>query len=124
MTSAIESGRFQCSTFVITTKYVSDVHSIVKPIATPYAAASALLDWKPITRMAQPMPSQRLIDGTNTWPLYRCEVCCTSTRGARLSAIACSISVNVPEMSACDAMTVAIVARITIGISAHDGASA
>ena len=40
-------------------------------------------------------------------------------RGKRLSATACSVSVNAPEMSDCDAMTVAAVASATIGSSAH-----
>jgi hypothetical protein len=32
---------------------------------------------------------------------------------------ACWVTENAPEMTACDAMTVAAVARITIGIRAH-----
>jgi hypothetical protein len=37
--------------------------------------------------------------------------------------IAARDSENVPEMTACDAITVAQVARTTMGINAHDGAS-
>ena len=48
----------------------------------------------------------------------------TRTRGNRFSAIACSVNVNAPEISACEAMTVAAVARTTIGSSAQPGASA
>ncbi len=33
------------------------------------------------------------------------------------------VSENAPEISACEAITVAIVARTTSGIDAHDGAS-
>ncbi len=74
------------------------------------------------TSTAHPIATIRLIDGTKTCPLYRSDVCLTNTRGARLSAIACSTSVNVPEISAWDAMTVAAVARITSGMSAQPGA--
>ena len=36
---------------------------------------------------------------------------------------ACWVSENAPEMTACEAMTVAAAARITIGIRAHPGTS-
>jgi hypothetical protein len=45
-------------------------------------------------------------------------------RGESPSAIACAMSVNAPEISACEAMIVAIVATTTIGTSVTPGVSA
>ncbi len=45
------------------------------------------------------------------------------SRGQYPIWIAARVSENVPEMTACDAITVAQVASTTRGMSAHDGAS-
>ena len=44
-------------------------------------------------------------------------------RGQKPSWIACRVSENAPEITACDAMIVATVAMTTTGYSAHSGAS-
>ncbi len=68
-TRAVAATRFQFSTFVITTKYASDVHSMVNATASPYADARRSLERKPMTSTAQPIASAKFTDGTNTWPL-------------------------------------------------------
>ena len=44
-------------------------------------------------------------------------------RGMKPSRVACLATEKAPEMTACDAITVATVARITIGSCAHCGKS-
>ena len=51
-------------------------------------------------------------------------MCKTVMRGHKFKLIACSVKVNAPEISACDAITVASVASTTIGMRNGPGVSA
>ena len=49
-------------------------------------------------------------------------VCCTCKRGRNPSWITCLVTLKAPEIKACEAITVAAVARITRGSNAQSGA--
>ena len=53
--------------------------------------------------------------GTKICPSVSADVCTMATRGTKPSCTACCVSEKAPEMSACDATTVAAVAMSTIG---------
>ena len=59
--------------------------------------------------------------GTVIWPLTVFEVCSTRMRGIHPSLIACWATVNMPEITACEAMMVASVASTIIGTRSCDG---
>ena len=90
--------------------------------AIPYADARFVDDLNPNTRPSVASISSQLISGTYTCPFSCADVWRMSNRGAYPSCTACCVSENAPEMIACEAMTVAIVATTTSGYSAHDGA--
>ena len=59
------------------------------------------------------MNTSQFTIGTYTCPGSSAEVCSTRSRGSRSRCTAWRAMENAPEMVACDAMTVAAVARIT-----------
>ncbi len=78
---------------------------------------------KPITTRMIATSRKRLIQGTKIWPAVSSEVCLICMRGAKPSCTAWRVTENAPEITACDAMTAAAVARPIIGYSAQSGAS-
>ena len=65
----------------------------------------------------------QLTTGTYTCPISLDEVCRIRRRGRKPSATACRVTENAPEMTACDAITVASVASTTIGSCSMSGTS-
>ena len=64
-----------------------------------------------------------LTAGTKIWPISRSDVCSTRMRGRKPSCIAWLVIEYTPEITACDAITVAAVESTTIGSSAQSGKS-
>lgn len=69
-----------------------------------------------------PKNSAQLMIGTKIWPLSLSDVCRTLSRGMRPRCRACCDTEKAPEMTAWEAMTVAIVASTTIGSTSGWGA--
>ena len=69
------------------------------------------------------MKRPQLTTGTYTWPISRAEVCLIVTRGRNPRLTACRVTEKAPEITACEAITVATVARSTIGMRAQWGSS-
>jgi hypothetical protein len=83
------------------------VITIVIVTAIPYAAASALDDPKPMTiKMVATINAQFDLRDVDL-PISCDDVCSMSRRGAYPSWIACCVSENAPEISACEAMIAA-----------------
>ena len=78
---------------------------------------------KPRTIATTPMNSAALTPGAYTWPSSASEVWRIVSRGRNPSCTAWRVTENAPEMSACDAITVASVASSTIGMRAQCGIS-
>jgi hypothetical protein len=91
--------------------------------ATPYAGASAVEEPNPTTSTTTATARARLIPGRYTWRSWLRDVWRMLIRGRNPSWIACRVRLNAPEITACDAITVATVARTTIGTCAHAGTS-
>ena len=102
----------------------SVVTYIVPMTATPYADASALELWNASTNRITQTNRKPLAAGTKICPLASADVCSTRTRGNRSSWTASRVSENAPEMTACDAITVAAVDNSTRNDSVPSGASA
>ena len=62
-------------------------------------------------------PAMRLqfTNGTYTWPIVLCEVWRTCRRGRNPSWTLCRARENAPDMTACEAIMAANVARTTMG---------
>src|SRR5271167_4760785 len=104
-------------------KYISMVvSSMVDATAIPYAAARLSEDLKKTTRKKTAANSERLMNGTYTCPISCVDVWTIGMRGRNPSCTACLVMENAPEITACDAMIVAAVAKITSGTSAQPGA--
>ena len=76
---------------------------------------------KPITVAITSTISARLTQGRKICPIASREVCTTCMRGRKPSWIAWRVTVNAPEITACEAITVARVARPIIGYKAQSG---
>src|SRR3954462_3976051 len=98
------------------TKNVSSVStSIVAVTATPYAPASLEDEPKPTTAAITTAQSVQLTDGMYTCPTSRAEVCTIVMRGRKPSCTACLVREKAPEITACEAITVASVASAIMG---------
>ena len=97
---------------------------IVMVTAIPYAEVSAAELRKVSTKAITATAIRTLIAGTKICPDAVAEVCTTRNRGRRPSRPACWTALNIPEITACDAITVAAVARIVVGRVAQLGTRA
>ena len=90
----------------------------------PYATTRRDEDWKISTVAATPMNMISVITGTLICPRIVFEVWTIGRRGRSPICIACWASEYMPEITACEAITVATVASTTIGSISPSGTSA
>ena len=77
----------------------------------------------PTTKATTAKKMPQLTAGTYTCPISWCEVWRMVSRGRKPRPTAWRVTEKAPEITACEAMTVANVARTTIGIRLQSGNS-